>query len=156
MHCNKNIAMHKKTLLPLCCGFRTPWVSTIRRSTLGTLPGHLGHLFARFLALFRKSRDLGVYVIRMQPPPRPWDLLPAKDAAQIRTTTGSFAPPTPSPIRQFPWRRMERLRGFGAHTGADTNAAILVSSTARAGRDLAWPGTLFASGFRPTGSGFYC
>jgi hypothetical protein len=32
----------------------------------GNLPGHLGHLFARFLALFRKSRDLGVYVIRMQ------------------------------------------------------------------------------------------
>jgi hypothetical protein len=34
---------------------------------------------------------------------------------------------------------MERLRGFGAHTGADTNAAILVISMERAGRDLVWP-----------------
>jgi hypothetical protein len=131
MHCNKNIAMHKKTFLPLCFAGSARRESAQFEGQRWELAGHLGHLFARFLALFRKSRDLGVYVIRMQRHHVP-GIFCLQESAQIRTTTGCFAPPTPSPVRQFPWRRMERLRGFGAHTGADTNAAILVISTERA------------------------
>ncbi|HET9688453.1 MAG TPA: PAS domain-containing protein, partial [Pseudolabrys sp.] len=64
-------------------------------------------------------------------------------AAQVRRLSGTL------PRAEAP--RLERLRGFGAHTGAvlvclcsrvtlaDNSAAILVISTERAGRDLALP-----------------
>ena len=69
VRCNKNIAMHKRnivTALRAGSAYRRSRCPPGNGSTLGTLPGHLGHPFAKFLALLRKSRDLGVHVVRVQ------------------------------------------------------------------------------------------